>query len=371
MFYIYFKLDNRKQLIGLYRDRIKEILRGVEHLLNEAGGSRYSREEEIFQFAALYKETALNVLDCAIRLKAYLDENEEHLYGYTIILSAEHDDEDLNIHFHNLSLLAEEENGIWMEASAAPRYSAFMEKQEIKADTILIPVVIKSEKMLFLEDLYRNFLLRPDEVPLVKKEMNEWLYRGDEPNGLFIQTRDPDEVLMILKDVFEDDRALMEQYLLIEPAQEFWDSLSPLVFFINEAFLGQVGQYLSPEDRNHWSKDGPFLQKVCASDWYLQCSDQFISEFLRALVLYWSACLRKLDTYPTPPVLIIRQPEDFSRDSLKLLYEFLKQLIANQPEQKFLLLSSEDDAPALFEDDRIRRLTIHQAPRRSCSYKGE
>ena len=361
MFYIYFKLDNKKQLFGLYQERMKEILRGVEHLLNEAGGSRCGREEEIFQFAALYKETALNVLDCALRLKAYLEENEEPLYGYTIILSAEHDGEDLNIHFHNLSLLAEEENGIWMESAALSRYSSFVDVPE-NDKGILIPVTIKTEKMLFLEDLYRNFLLRPDQVPHVKKEINEWLYRENEPNGLIIQTRDPDEVLMILKDVFEDDRALMEQYLTIEPSRDFWDALSPLIFFINEGFLGQVGQYLSPEDRNRWSKDGPFLQNVCRSDWFLLCSDQFITEFIRALVLYWSACLRKLDTYPTPPVLIIRQPEEFSPDSLKLLYELLQQLIAHQPGQKYILLSAEDEAPQLFENDKIRRLAIQQAP---------
>ncbi|OQY34032.1 MAG: hypothetical protein B6241_06000 [Spirochaetaceae bacterium 4572_59] len=361
MFYIFFKLDNKKQLFDLYSDRMKEILFRIESLLNEAGGSRFSGEEDIFQFAALYKETALNVLDCAVRMKAFLDENEEHLFGYTIILSADHDNEDRSIHFHNLSLLAEEENNIWLEGSAVSRYSAFIERSDEEKGETLVPIQIKSEKMLFVEDLYRNFLLRPELVPSIKNELNEWLYRDNEPNGLFIRSQDPDEALLILKDVLEDDRALMEQYLTIEPASESWDPLIPLLTFINDAFLGQVGQYLSSEDRSSWTLDGPFLQKVCHSDWYLQCSDQFFQEFSKALSLYWSACLRKLDTYPTPPVLILREPELFSPESLILVRDIFLIFIENHPGQKFLLLSKEEKPPELFENEKMKSMLIRQA----------
>ncbi len=357
MFYIYFELDNKKQLLSLYNDRIQGILNKVESLLNEAGGSRYGEEEDIFRFAALYKETALNILDCAEKMKAFLDSNEEHLYGYTIILSADHDGEDLSIHFHNLSLLAETENGIWLEQSALSRYSAFIEPVDDE-ENVLLPIKLKTEKMLFLEDLYRNFLLRPDQTYRIKKEMNEWLYRDNEPSGLFLQTSDPDETLMILKDVFEDDRALIEQYLLIEPARDYWDAPEPLIVFLNQGFLDQAGQYLSPDEQSRWKKDGPFLKKICQSDWYLQCCDQFKTDLINALTLYWSACLRKLDTYPTPPVLIIREPGLFTAQSMALLYELLENLIIQQPGQKFILLSREEDLPEIFEKDVLRTLDI-------------
>ena len=360
MFYIYFKLENCKQLSGLYKDRIDEILKNSRAILNEAGGSPGEGDEQIFKFAALYKETALNVLDAAVRLKNHLDENREHLYGYTIILSADHDKEDLQIHFHNLSLLAEEEDCIWMEKSALCRYSSFVEPPE-DTDSPLLPVIIKTEKMLFLEDMYRNFLVRDDLTGSVKKEINEWLYRDNEPNGLYIRTADPYEALMILKEIFEDDRALMEQYLLFEPAENFWDPLLPLVNFINRDFLQHAGQYLSPEQRNQWSNDGPFLMKICRSDWYLQCSDQLFSEFRKALNLYWAACLRKLDTYPTPPVLIIREPECFTTASARLIISLLKTLIEDQPGQKYIFISSNDELPEVFEQESLRTLILSQA----------
>ncbi len=360
MFYIYFKLDNHKQLSGLYKEKISDILSRCRSLLNEAGGSSMNMEEQIFQFAALYKETALNVLDAAIRLKNYLNENEEHLYGFTIILSADHDNEDLDVHFHNLSLLAEEENRVWMEESAMSRYSTFVDVPEKSETSPLIPVEVKKEKMLFLEDMFRNFLNRPDQITPVKKEINQWLFREDQPGGLFIRTSNVDESLMILKEVFEDDRALVEQFLLMEPAQGCWDPFFPIINFINRKFLHHAGQYLSPDQRNRWSKDGPFLQKICRNDWYLQCCDQFFCEFRTAMRLYWSACLRKLDTYPTPPVLIIREPEKFSPESRQFLKDILQDLVEDQPAQKFIFLSCEDSLPEPYTDMPVCSLLMKQ-----------
>ena len=356
MFFIYYKLDNRKQLSGLNNEKILEILSRSSAILHEAGGSPVDPDEQIYQFAALYKETALSVLDAAIRLKKHLDENSDHLFGFSIILSADHDNEDLDVHFHNLSLLAEEEDCIWMEESAVSRYSAFVDVPESSETSPLLPVKVKTEKMLFLEDLYRNFLNRPDQIAPVKNEINQWLFREDQPEALYIKTKDPDESLMILKEVFEDQRALVEQFLLLEPAEGCWDPLYPLVNFINREFLNHAGQYLSPDQRNQWLKDGPFLQKICQNDWYLQCSDQFFTEFAEAVRLYWAACLRKLDTYPTPPVLIIREPERFSPEARELLKELLQGFLTDQPSQKYIFLSREDGLSEPFDDLSVQNL---------------
>ena len=358
MFFIYFKLENKKQLSSLYNEKTGGILSRSSAILLESGGSPVDADEQIYQFAALYKETALNVLDAAIRLKNYLDDNKEHLFGFTIILSADHDNEDLDIHFHNLSLLAEEEGRIWMEESALSRYSAFVDNPESSETSPLIPVQIKTEKMLFLEDMYRNFLNRPDRILPVKNEMNQWLFREDQPGGLFVKTIDPEESLMILKEVFEDDRALVEQYLLIEPAESCWDPLFPLVNFINREFLNHAGQYLSPGQRDQWKKDGLFLQKICRNDWYLQCSDQFFTEFKEALRLYWAACLRKLDTYPTPPVLIIREPELFTPGARDLLNLLLESFLLDKPSQKYIFLSREESLPEPFDSRDVLTLNF-------------
>jgi len=361
MFYIYFKLDNQKQLEGLYPERMRDIIRQTETLLSEAGGSRLEGDGEIYQFAALYRETAITVLDSAVRLKACLDERHEYLYGYSVILSSGHDDEDLNVRFHNLSLLTEQENLIWLEAASLEDFEAFLESPAAPEGEELIPVTVRQEKMQFVEDRFRTFLHREDVIPGIHKDMNEWLYRENEASGLVMRAGDTDEALRILREVLEDSNNLIDSFLTFEPAPDFWDPVLPLVRFVNRDFLSHVSRYLSPEDQMRWKNAGAFLESVCRSDWYLSSCDQFTNDFMSAFALYWSGCLRKLDTYPTPPVMIIREPEAFSPASLDLILQMLRRVQKEYPRQKYLFITKSEELPAALAEETLRSLSIAPA----------
>ncbi|MDA3957899.1 hypothetical protein [Oceanispirochaeta sp.] len=345
MFYIYYKLENKKQLIQLYPSRMEGLEKRASALINEKGGSPLEEDGDIFQFAALYRETAINVLECAESLKVLLDEYRQHLSGFSIIISAGHQQDDLVQHLHGLSLTTATENCVWMEDSVQNQFSDYLEPARREEYSQLFPVNIKVKKMLSIEKRYHRFLKREDLLPDLKNDINQWLYRQDESPGMVMVSNDQEETLDVLRSVLEDQHHLIEDFLLIEPAQDFWDPWYPLCHFINKSFLPQVEQYLSIENKKKWPEEMIFLQNICRADWYIHYYDQVEIDFFNAFLLYWKGCLKKLDTYPTPPVLIIRNPELFSEDSRALIGRFIAILRKSFPQQKFLILTGDPKEP--------------------------
>ena len=359
MFYIYYKLENKKQLIQLYSVPMGDLEKRAASLIHNSGGSRLEDDGDIFQFAALYRETAINVMECAESLKILLDEYRQYLCGFSIIISAGHEQDDLVQHFHNLSLTTTMENCIWMEDSVRDKFSEYLEPAKREEYSQLFPVQIKVDKMLSIDERYSRFLKREDLTPRLKNDINQWLYRQDESPGMVMSSNCQEETLNILRTVLDDSHHLIENFLLIEPAEDLWDPWFPLCHFINLDFLPQVEQYLSVEELKNWKEDRVFLENISRGDWYLHYYDQVEIDFLKAFVLYWKGSLKKLDTYPTPPVLIIRNPELFSADSKILIGHLVSVLRESFPQQKFLLLTGETDTP-LPEGlgDNFRRLSI-------------
>jgi len=339
MFYIYYKLENKKQLNLLYPSKMKELETRVLSLIHESGGSLLHHYEEIFQFAALYRETAINVLECSESLKRLLDEYRRYLYGFTIILTTGHEQEDLLVHLHNLSLTANRENCVWVEDAVKDKFSDYLEPAKRDDYSQLIQVQIKVDKMLSTEERYRRFLKREDLIPEMKKVMNQWLYRQNESRGMVIETDCREEAMVLLQSVLEDGAGLIDKFLLLEPAEGLWDPWYPLCHFINRDFLPQVEQHLNEEDRIVWRQNFEFLNNISSADWYLHYYDHMETEFFNAFTLYWKACLKKLDIFPTPPVLILRNPEFYSEESIALIVRFLNVLSQSFPDQKFLIMT--------------------------------
>ena len=358
MFYIYYKLENKKQLNQLYPKKISALDNRAISLINSAGGARFDDDQDIFQFAALYRETAINVLNCAESLKSLLDEYRQYLAGFSIILSSGHDRDDISQHFHNLSLTAPEENRIWIEDSVRDKFDEYLEKTRREEYSFLSSVQVKVDKMLSIEDRYRRFLKREDLIPSMKKEMNQWLYRENESSSMIIDYSVVEESLFVLRSVLDDNNSLIENFLLLEPAEGFWDPWYSLSRFINRDFLEQVSQYIPSDDIQQWNEDCILLQNLCSSDWYSHYYDQVEIDFFRAFILYWTGCLKKLDTYPTPPVIIIREPEKFSEDARLLIGRFLRMMCQNFPEQKYLFLSNDSNARMPEIPGKPRRLSI-------------
>ncbi|QEN08049.1 hypothetical protein EXM22_08645 [Oceanispirochaeta crateris] len=359
MFYIFFKLENKKQLIQLYPTPLEELEKRAAELIHSCGGSRLVDEGDIFQFAALYRETAIYVMECAESLKSLLDEYRQYLCGFSIIISSGHEQDDLVQHFHNLSLTTSEENCIWMEDSVRDKFSDYLEPAKREEYSQLFPVQIKVDKLLSIEERYRRFIKREDLIPSLQNDINQWLYRQDESPGMVMTSNSQEETLNILRTILDDSHHLIENFLLIEPAEDFWDPWYPLCHFINKDFLPHVEQYLSGDDKLVWKEDKIFLENISRGDWYLHYYDQIEIDFLKAVVLYWRGCLKKLDTYPTPPVLIIRNPGLFSENSKILISHFVALLKESFPRQKFLLLTGDSDGP-LPEglDDNFRKRSI-------------
>jgi len=359
MFYIYYKLENKKQLNLLYPSKMKDLETRVLSLIHESGGSPLYDYEDIFQFAALYRETAINVLECSESLKRLLDEYRRYLYGFTIILTTGHEQDDLSVHLHNLSLTAIRENCVWVEDSVKDKFSDYLEASKREDYSQLVQVQIKVDKMLSIEERYNRFLKREDLIPEMKKVMNQWLYRQNESSGMVIETECREETMVLLHSVLEDTTGLIEKFLLIEPAEGLWDSWYPLCHFINRDFLHQVEQYLDGEDKLLWREDLEFLENISSADWYLHYYDQMETEFFRAFVLYWKACLKKLDTFPTPPVLILRNPECFSEESIDLIVRFLNVLSQSYPDQKFLIVTADtENAVPKGMEGNFRKITV-------------
>jgi hypothetical protein len=358
MFYIYYKLENKKQLTQLYPRKIETLEKRAAALMNNAGGSRLFEDEDIFQFAALYRETAINVLGCAESLKNLLDELRQYLAGYSIILSAGHDQDDLTQHFHNLSLSSPEENRIWLESSMWDKFSEYLEDAKREEYSQLSAVVVKVDKMLSIEERYNRFLKREDLIPQLKKDMNQWLYRQEESSSLIVASPSTEESLSVLRSVLDDRFHLIENFLLIEPAEDLWDPWYTLCHFINLEFLDQVDQYLGVDDLNKWNEDKDFLRNISSDDWYIHYYDQVETDFFKAFVIYWKGCLKKLDTYSTPPVLIIRNPELFTEDSGRLIKRLLEVLCESFPQQKYLFLSNDPDTELASIPGKPRSLSI-------------
>ena len=350
MFYIYYKLDNKKQLQMLYSRKISELQKRLSQLIHQAGGSEVDENEDIFLFAALYRETVLNVLNCAVAMKELFHEYRSYLSGFTIVLSAGHEQDDLFFHLHNLSLTAPEENRIWLEDQVQDKFSDYLEDGQREEYSRLIPVVLKTDKMMSSSERYRRFLRREDLIPSFTQKMNQWIFRQEEAQGIIVRTFCREEGMNVLRSVLQDDLDLVEHFLLLEPAENFWDPWYPLCRFINRDFLDQVELYITSDERVRWEKEKELLENISSADWYSWYYDQVEDDFFEAFLLYWKGCLKKLESYTTSPVLVICDPDKYSEGALKLIRHLLDVLKEHFPSQKYLFLCAEEELPDLLAD---------------------
>ena len=351
MFYIYYKLDNKKQLQLLYKMKISELQQRISSLIHQAGGSVVDDCEDIYQFAALYRETVLNVLGCAEAMKNLFHEYRSFLTGFTIILSAGHEQDDLAYHLNNLSLTVPEENRIWLEDLMQDKFSEYIEEAKRVEYSHLIPVVLKSDKMMSSAERYKSFLQRDDLLPSLTQKMNQWIFRQDEAQGIVVRSFCPEEGMYVLRSVLQEDSELVENFLLIEPAEGFWDPWYPLCRFINSSFLEQVELYIDEEEKPQWEKDRAFLENISSADWYSWYYDQMEDDFFHAFLLYWKGCLKKLESYTKSPVLIIRDPSGYSETTLKLIARLLEVIREHFPSQKYLFICGEESLPGILNEN--------------------
>ncbi len=345
MFYIYYKLDNKKQLQMLYSKKISELQERITRLIHQAGGTELEEGEDLYQFAALYRETVLNVLGCAEGLKELFHEYRSFLWGFTIVLSAGHEQDDLPFHLHNLALTAPEENRIWLDDQVKEKFSEYLEEARREEYSRLIPVTLKSDKMMSSAERYRRFLKREDLIPSFKQKMNQWMFRQEEAQGIIVRSFCREEGMNVLSSVLEDDSDFVENFLLLEPAEGFWDPWHPLCRFINKEFLDQVELYISSDERNLWDRDRALLENISSADWYMWNYDQVEYDFFQVFVLYWKGCLKKLESYTSSPVLIICDPDRYSEGALKLIRHLLDVIKESFPAQKYLFLCTDGTLP--------------------------
>ncbi len=341
--YIYYRIEYRKQIHKLYPDKLDQLEAQICSLLSEAGGTPYEGNRSIFQFATLYKESLYNAIVSTEALRALFNDYRQYLYGVTIILTANRGVENLPNHLHELSLMVPAENGTWLEHAARSFFLEYLEDTPLEEYSLLMPAKMRTKRGLSIEERYNRFVKREDILSSFKREFNRWVYRQDEPSFLVIRGHFLEESIGILRDILEDKAGLIEDYFLLEPFKEIWDPWYPFVHFINPSVLPHLEQYFTMEDRKKWSKARVFLENICKEDWYLYNYDQMGRDYFEALALYWLACLKKLETTMTPPVIIIRNPRVFEGQSRALLDSFLGTLQKAFPKQKFLFLMEEKE----------------------------
>lgn len=362
MFYIYYKLDNKKQLLMLYGKKISELQERISALIHQAGGTEVDEGEDLYQFAALYRETVLNVLNCSEAMKQLFHEYRSVLTGFSVILSAGHEQDDLFFHMHNLALTAPEENRIWLEDQVIDKFSDYLEEARREEYSHLIPVVLKSDKMMSSSERYRRFLKREDIIPPFTQKMNQWIFRQEESQGIVVRTFCREEGMNVLRAVLQDDSDFIENFLLLEPAEGFWDPWYPLCRFINRGFLDQVELYITSDERIRWDQDRVLMENLSSFDWYNCYYDQVEDDFFQAFILYWKGCLKKLESYTSSPVLIIREPGRYGEGALKLISHLLDVIREHFPSQKYLFLCGEEALPDILGEscDELRITAVDE-----------
>ncbi len=368
MFYIFYRIEHRKQLQKLYPEKMALLEDGAASIMQERGGVGFSGEKDVFQFSDCYSDAPFYVLDCVQALKEMLDTHASLLYGYSIIISSGQAQTNLLTRLQHLAFRVTEEDGIWIDPGLLPEFSTFIESRQEgrnKEDAFLVPVRIRPQAMVSTEQRYRRFLSREELAPSFQKELDKWLYRQDETPGLMLcSSCSREEIQSLLNAGFDENPPLAEPCLILEASLDYWDPWRPFVRFIDSELLEQSEGAFTVSTNSVFSKDYAFwLERICNRDWFLYHFDQMEQDYFNALVPYWRVCLNALAARGVPPVLMILYPEDFRGKSRSLLLRFLKVLNQEFPDQKFLFVTKEarslEDFPIGYRRLNIPGMSSH------------
>ncbi|MDC7219686.1 MAG: hypothetical protein PQJ59_07085 [Spirochaetales bacterium] len=332
MFYLYVRIYSRNQLNQLEPDFMSSLNGQISAINQKYGGVTLNGKDGLFRYAALYRETLINMINAAQACQKLLEEEKEGLDGYNIVLTgADKQDYELQKKLDFLVYQILDDGGIWVDPHWKEDLSGYL--------------LLEKEKYLYRMTGQKEFapttgerfsFMLEDESAI--KRIGRWLEQEDRP-------------LLVLS----GEKGAGRRLNLERALKEYFGKKSPSTIrlklngdrdYIYDPYRDCLGRLDVSEEEE---RGNPLLLDLRQGKMMSRCSDFFSRDFEEAFLEYLEEEKRKIAGRSQTLFVIVEKGEDFSSASRQLLERILERkglrfiLISEKSRPEYLSKTSNPD----------------------------
>ncbi|MFP4444430.1 MAG: hypothetical protein ACLFST_15020, partial [Spirochaetia bacterium] len=338
MYYLLAEFSNYRQLMKLFPEDISEITGHVRTLLEQDGGVFQWEEGGFFlySFPSLSKDDEAYLGDTIFRLKRYLREKENDLYGYTVLVDfcTGRQREDIFTALKGTVLRIEPDESFWLGESAAVSLKHRISTQQQGAVWKILSRV--EGKNVFLGS-FREFVVHPDIVEHLLDEMTPLINGEAGKTIVFLKGSAPLEMHLNLYAALERITGKKENEGWVTASltggNEVFSAVEPFRNALRRSLFPVVSSFLNETEQQTWQRLEPLLLKYGPVTPVLdEVHDIIRTDFISAFLLYLTGFSRMVREQYSPFFLVCEELEQYKDETLDIL---IKTVLSGVPEEDF------------------------------------
>lgn len=357
MFYLHVEITNYKQLKKIRPLLIEPLVEKIDEIILSTGGEKHERLDGLYCFFSTFRETSLTLIQNSFKILNLLNELEDKLYGYSLIISdSDWNDEVLESKIRSYIYQIPRVNSIWIYEDNKKLFNKHVNTSITKG---MSRVIEQKDEAPGTEERLDRFCSRDAHIESIidaVEQINDSVYKnalvhisGDKFTG---KEYNLNKALLVLT---QDDSVPV----LFLNSLNSENPLDPFLWSINNDIETNVSQYLDNGELDLWRSMSSEMALFTNSWGAQQCSDFATKDFYFLYKLYIKAYIKIRKEKSLLPLIVCKNMDKWNKESLKILNSIFQSFV---PELGLIPICISSDSSWIEDIEKIQSRTIHFKP---------